>query len=268
MKEKKYTIFYSWQSDDKKSKNHIGKCLKRVVDLLGKDLTVEGRPVLDDSTKGKMGAVEIPATIMSKIDSCDVFVADLSFIGEYSKRKLVNQNVIYELGYMIGKRTDSRVVILFNSDSGEIKDLPFDISHRRIMSFSIQDDKGGEKLINGLSDLFSGYIRSDESPKRLLRNNTLDLDNEELDIMRLFKTMDDNKHIMVIRTLSGDSIYPASSVYDKRLLSKISAEQTPQKLIANLDGLVDKNILKVYMGGRNTMNYKLKKAGYDIIEKI
>ena len=94
MEQKGRVIFYSWQSDDKKSKKFIEKCLKNAIKSLGNDSVFEPRPILDDSTKGKMGAVDIPATIMEKIDNCDVFVADLSFIGEYNNRKFVNQNVL------------------------------------------------------------------------------------------------------------------------------------------------------------------------------
>ena len=106
--------------------------------------------------KGKMGALETPATIMKKIDECDVFVADLSYVGEYDNRKIVNQNVLYELGYMIGKKTADKVIMLFNNDLGEIKDLPFDISHRRVTPFSIKKRQGWRTAnVN-----FSHYIRS------------------------------------------------------------------------------------------------------------
>ena len=268
MKQKRHTIFYSWQSDDKKSKNFIEKCLKHAIATLEGDPTLDFRPELDDSTKGKMGAIEIPTTVTEKIDNCDVFVADLSFIGEYNNRKLVNQNVLYELGYMIGKKTAGRVIMLFNVDSGEIKDLPFDISHRRVMSFSIQNDEKGEQLTSNLSNLLSAYLQNAELWDRLPKDDKIELDNEELNIMKLFKSMDENKHIMIISTLGGNLIHPASSVYDKELLSKISSEQGPQKLVANLDGLVDKNVLKYYMGGKNTPNYILKKLGYKIIENL
>lgn len=268
MEQKKRIIFYSWQSDDRKSKNFIEKCLKNAIKTLEGDPALDFRPELDDSTKGRMGAVDIPATITEKIDNCDVFVADLSFVGEYNNRKLVNQNVLYELGYMIGKRTANRVIMLFNADSGEIKDLPFDISHRRVIPFSIQNDKKGEQLTPSLANLLSTYLQNAELWERLPKNIEIELDSEELDIMKLFKSMDENKHIMVTNTLGGSLIYPASNTYDKELLSKISSEQGSQKLIANLDGLADKNVLKYYMGGRNTPNYTLKKLGYDIIEKL
>lgn len=268
MGQKRRVIFYSWQSDDKQSKNFIEKCLKNAIKSLEDDPTLDSRPTLDDSTKGKMGAVDIPATIMEKIDNCDVFVADLSFIGEHNRRKLINQNVLYELGYMIGKRTENRVIMLFNSDFGEIKDLPFDISHRRVMPFSIQNDKKGNQLTSSLTNLLSVYLQNAELWEKLPKDDEIELDNEELDIMKLFKSMDENKHIMVINTLSGGSIYPASNTYDKELLSKILSEQDPRKLVANLDGLADKNILKYYVGGKNTPNYTLKKLGYNIIEKL
>ena len=77
MEQKQRTIFYSWQSDDAVTKNYLYKCLNRVVKNIKNDSIIDGDIVLDESTKNKMGAVDIPATIMEKIDKCDVFVADL-----------------------------------------------------------------------------------------------------------------------------------------------------------------------------------------------
>ena len=267
MKQKGRVIFYSWQSDDKKSKNFIEKCLKNAIKSLGNDSVFEPRPILDDSTKGKMGAVDIPATIMEKIDNCDVFIADLSFIGEYNNRKFVNQNVLYELGYMVGKRTASRVIMLFNSDLGEIKDLPFDISHHRVMSFSMQNDKKGEQLTSNLINLLSAYLQNAELWERLPRTEEGELDAEELDIMRFFATIKDDKRVLATRTMSGFLIQ-AVNICDDNLLKSLIESQGENKVVANLDDLAKKGVLKLFHSKKGTPNYELTKLGYNIIGKL
>ncbi|MDO5475380.1 MAG: hypothetical protein Q4F61_03300 [Candidatus Saccharibacteria bacterium] len=267
MEQKGRVIFYSWQSNDKKSKNFIEKSLKNAIKSLENDPVLESRPILDDSTKGKIGAVDIPATITEKIDNCDVFVADLSFIAEYNNRKFVNQNVLYELGYMIGKRTADRVIMLFNSDSGEIRDLPFDISHRRVMPFSIKNDKKGEQLTSSLVNLLSVYLQNAELWEQLPKTDEIGLDAEELDIMKFFATIEDDKRVLVTRTMSGFLIQ-AANICDNDLLSSLIENQGENKFVANLDDLADKGVLKLIHSKKGTPNYELTKLGYNIIEKL
>lgn len=267
MEHKKRVIFYSWQSDDRKSKNFIEKCLKNAIKTLEGDPALDFRPELDDSTKGRMRAVDIPATITEKIDNCDVFVADLSFIGKHNNRKLVNQNVLYELGYMIGKRTANRVIMLFNADSGEIKDLPFDISHRRVMPFSIQNDKKGEQLSSNLANLLSAYLQIAELREQLPKTDEVELDAEELNIMKFFTTIEDDKRILTTRTMSG-FIIQAANICDNNLLNSLIKGQGENKFVANLDDLVKKGVLKLFHSKKGTPNYELTKLGYDIIEKL
>ena len=260
-------IFYSWQSDDKKTKNFIEKHLKNVIKSLGNNPKVEARPTLDDSTKGKIGAVDIPTTIAEKIDNCDVFVADMTFIGECGKRKLVNQNIMYELGYMIGKHGDSRAIMLFNADSGEIKDLPFDISHRRVLSFSIEKDPNGESLESTLANILPAYLENSQLIKKLPKDKEFDLDNEEIQILKLYATIEDDKRIMTSKTMGGYMINIPDR-HDDEMLNSLVGEQGEQKFVANLDDLAEKGILKLFFGSKGTPNYELAKSGFDIIENL
>lgn len=260
-------IFYSWQSDDKKTKNFIEKHLKNAIKTLKNNPKVESRPILDDSTKGKLGAVDIPATISEKIDSCDVFIADMTFIGECGKRKIVNQNVMYELGYMIGKHGDSRVIMLFNADSGGIKDLPFDISHRRVLSFSIEKDPNGESLESTIANILPAYLENSQLIKRLPKDEEFDLDNEEIQILKLYATIEENKKIIPTKTSSGYLIH-IPDIYDGEVLNKIIKEQGEQKIVANLDDMVEKGILKLEYTQKGTAIYALAKSGYSIIETL
>lgn len=267
MEQKQRTIFYSWQSDDAVTKNYLYKCLNRVVKNIKNDSIIDGDIVLDESTKNKMGAVDIPATIMEKIDKCDVFVADLSFIGEYNNRKLVNQNVIYELGYMIGKHTDNRVVMLFNTDSGKIKDLPFDISHRRVMPFSITKDEKGQQLEQNLTSLLTAYLQNAELLEKIPEKKEIDLDAEERDIVRLYSTIEKDKRIIVTRTMGGFLIRVVDN-HDEDLFNSLIDTQGENKFVANLDDLAAKGIIKKFLSQKGTPNYELTKLGYDIIANL
>ena len=260
-------IFYSWQSDDNKTKAFIDKHLKNAIKSLKNNPKLELRPVLDDSTKGKLGAVEIPDTIFKKIDDCDVFVADITFIGECGERRVVNQNVMYELGYAIGKHGDGRVIMLFNSDSGNIKDLPFDISHRRALRFSIDQDKNGESLESVFLNILPAYFENARLIKQLPKDKEFDLDNEEIAILKLYATIENDKRIMILRTLDGYMIN-IPDIHNDKMLGDVVKNQGEQKFVANLDDLVKKDILKFYLGSNSTSNYELGKSGFDIIEKL
>ena len=265
MQQKRGVIFYSWQSDDRDTKKFIKKCLRKAIGFISSDPILDFRPTLDDSTKGKMGAVEIPATIMKKIDECDVFVADLSYVGEYDNRKIVNQNVLYELGYMIGKKTADKVIMLFNNDLGEIKDLPFDISHRRVTPFSIKNDKAGEQLTSILATIIRSYLQNTDLQEKLPKTKMVELDAEELSIMKFFSTIANDKRIHVTKTM-GEPIIQSADRCDSNLLNSLIKKYGANRLVANLNDLAEKGVLKLFYSKKGTPNYELTKLGYNIIE--
>lgn len=132
---KKCTIFYSWQSDIKSSRNFISDCLDR----LGKRMKDIVLCDIDRDTQGLAGAPDIGDSIYEKIDSADIFIADVTIINrDYAGRKTPNPNVMIELGYAIRALGWDRIILLYNKDFGEIEELPFDINHRRITSFSLE----------------------------------------------------------------------------------------------------------------------------------
>lgn len=65
--------------------------------------------------------------------------------GDYVGRKTPNPNVMIELGYAIKSLDWDRIILLYDKDFGEIEELPFDINHRRITSFSLEscEEKAG-----------------------------------------------------------------------------------------------------------------------------
>lgn len=99
-----FKIFYSWQSDlpGSKTRNFIRECIDEAIDLAQESAAVEAER--DEATIGTTGSPNIVTTLLSKINDCDLFVADLSlcFIENQKKeKKSPNPNVLFELGYAV-----------------------------------------------------------------------------------------------------------------------------------------------------------------------
>ncbi len=135
----KCKIFYSWQSDIKESRNFISDCLKRVSSKKWNNVIVE----VDRDTVGMAGAPDIADAIFGKIDRTDLFVADITIINSECSctRKVSNPNVLLELGYAIKTLGWERIILLYNQDYGDAKDMPFDITHQRMTGYTLQDGK-------------------------------------------------------------------------------------------------------------------------------
>lgn len=148
------TVFYSWQSDIEKKHNRffIEECLEQAIKKIGKEIKILYN--LDRDTKNTDGTPDIASTIFEKINSCQLFVADITIINSNYQdlRKTPNPNVLVELGYAAGKIGWDKIICIFNSAYGNIEELPFDIKFRRILSykFNSESDKKlvKEQLIN------------------------------------------------------------------------------------------------------------------------
>lgn len=160
MKDNKPIIFYSWQSDHSKTRYFIEAALRAAIENLAENPNIELAPRFDKDTQGKVGSINIPTTIRKKIDSANVFVADMTLVDEgKSGRAMVNQNVMYELGYAAGKLGDEATIVLLNTDLGDKRLLPFDIAQNRVVDFSLTDDKKGEKLTKTLEDILTQHLQ-------------------------------------------------------------------------------------------------------------
>lgn len=135
----KLKIFYSWQSDlpGNKTRNFIRECIDEAIDFAQKSEAVEAER--DEATTGTTGSPNIVTTLFSKIDNCDLFIADLSlcFTEDWqNEKKSPNPNVLFELGYAVKTLGWERVICLCNTDYGD--KYPFDIAHNRITDFSLE----------------------------------------------------------------------------------------------------------------------------------
>lgn len=148
MSNSQITIFYSWQSDlpGSETRNIIQDAIKDAVKLLRDTVDIEA----DRDTKGEYGSPDIAQTIFSKIDDCDIFIADVSAVCQYETtdkdgnkkvKYMPNPNVMLELGYATHGVGWENVICVLNADYGAPEDMPFDIASRRLTPFSTKDGK-------------------------------------------------------------------------------------------------------------------------------
>lgn len=132
-----FNIFFSWQSDIKDNKNIIRKGIKDACQKLkqsnGYDINI------DEATRNIPGAPKIEDSIKDKINSCDIFIADITPITQYNGKQYPNSNVIFELGFAMRCMEVSRIIIIAKKGSYDANELPFDINHQR---FGVFDDRG------------------------------------------------------------------------------------------------------------------------------
>jgi hypothetical protein len=92
-------------------------------------------------TAGVAGSPDIAATIFGKIDTADVFLADITLVTEDGAgRPSPNPNVLIELGYAVKVLTWNRVVLMMNTQFGGPELLPFDLKMRRVITYSAPSD--------------------------------------------------------------------------------------------------------------------------------
>lgn len=184
-------VFWSWQSDHegKVSRHFIRDALEQAIEALKEVSEVEDSPReplnhlhLDHDRKGVPGSPDLAATIFSKIDKTNVFVADVTPVAVSSRgRKVMNPNVAIELGYAIKSLSSEKVVMIMNLAYGEYNDLPFDLKHKAFpITYFLPEDadksdvkREAGKLIGKLKGAIVSYIdgvMSEESGKDLDRS--------------------------------------------------------------------------------------------------
>lgn len=224
-------------------------------------------PRLDKDTQGTVGSPSIVNAIKDKIDHCGIFVADVSIVDESKAgKKLVNQNVMFELGYAIARRSEMNIIMLFNADLGTPKDLPFDISHHRVLQFSLkQDDKKGTKLKQKLEDALITHLHALIEQEVSYIDHTLGA--IQLLVMRVFSETAGDKRIVISRTILGwPTIYTVGST-NRTLLRELNSLDI-QEVAANMDDLVGSGILTSSISDKGASYYSLTKQGYEMIRVL
>src|SRR5688572_27245270 len=113
-------IFFSWQSWNSRKTNwyFIEEAIKNAIKNINARDDIELELALDRATDGESGAVDIADTILKKIEECDVFVCDITFVSEFinaddkTVHKIPNPNILFELGYAAKCLNDWNRIIL------------------------------------------------------------------------------------------------------------------------------------------------------------
>lgn len=152
-----FTVFYSWQSDLPKETNQ--GVIKGAIGIASNKLENEFKEIdlritLDEATRDLPGSPHIPSAIFDKIASADAFICDITTINKevieaiknlqategrkkpQEVRTVPNPNVMIELGYAIALLGWERIIMLFNTSYGDLKDAPFDIVVNRITDYN------------------------------------------------------------------------------------------------------------------------------------
>ena len=163
-----FKIFYSWQSDlpSNTNRNFIRQCINEAIVFAKETETIEAER--DEATLGTTGSPDIVATIFSKIDECDLFIADVSLCyteDQNKEKKSPNPNVLVELGYAIKVLGLERVICLCNTVYGE--DYPFDIEHNRLTKYSLSSGMNKQNAKNYIKNtIFENIVELRKQPIR------------------------------------------------------------------------------------------------------
>jgi hypothetical protein len=98
---RKVSVFYAWQSDTPHRFNRylIRMALEMAARRLNADQALDVELTIDSDTQGVPGQPPVTETILKKIDACDIFAPDLTFVAKTEVEKFIpNPNVMVEYG--------------------------------------------------------------------------------------------------------------------------------------------------------------------------
>ncbi len=136
-----FRVFYSWQSDikPKYNRNFIESSLESAIKKVNENHSDGPLLSVDKDTRGVPGSPDIINTILQKIDNSICFVADITPVDKTSEIFIPNPNVMFELGYALSALGFERVILICNTAKCELKDLPFDLGLKRIMTYNYSE---------------------------------------------------------------------------------------------------------------------------------
>lgn len=130
-----YKVFFAWQSQKKDINKFLKEQLKKTKNKLKEDNSIDIE-IIYSPTQNDSGSPNIVDKIKEQIYSSDVFIGDITPIDD--NNCISNSNVMYELGLAEVFMGESRVILLLSKDI-DIKNMAFDINHKRISTFNIKD---------------------------------------------------------------------------------------------------------------------------------
>jgi hypothetical protein len=112
-----------------------GEPLTQAADQFG--VSREQVKVVQCNGRGK--PVDIARFIVETVPTCHALVGDVSFInaaGEGQTRRTPNPNTMFEIGLATQCLGPGKVILVFNTDSGRARDLPFDVRNQAMIFWS------------------------------------------------------------------------------------------------------------------------------------
>ena len=164
---KEFKVFFSWQADlpSNQTKRFIEDCIDVAKANIPKSIVL----VPDEATRNRFGTPDITNSIDEKILECDLFIADVSIVGNYivtknsedeepETKSTPNANVLLELGYAAGTVSWDRCICLANLKYGTPSELPFDLNHRRVTPYSFTNKKSREAEVLRIAEIIKETV--------------------------------------------------------------------------------------------------------------
>ena len=184
----KLKVFYSWQSDlpNKTNRQFIQTCIEKALINIHENNKSISEYLIDSDSRDESGTPELASTIFSRIDQCDIFVADVSIINQNSQyRKVCNPNVLIELGYASSKLGWEKILCVYNLTYGQIEDLPFDIRHRKPLTYNADNKLLTKVLTTQIQSIIDNHISNKKYFSSIKREIDLSLQAILIDISKL-----------------------------------------------------------------------------------
>ena len=172
------TIFYAWQSDRPKkvTRDLIHGAAEAACKRITENESNSWNLTLDSDTQDVAGMCDIPNTILDKIKRCDMFLADLTFVGKThnseDEQLMPNSNVLFELGFAANCLGFDSLIGVVNKAYGGIEGQVFDIKRRSSLSYSLPEGadsqtiaKERERLSRRLEGVFRATIETVIAPR-------------------------------------------------------------------------------------------------------
>jgi hypothetical protein len=121
---------------------------------------------VDSDIQNVPGSPDLAATILDKIDSSGVVVADVTSVGKVvvsadDEKKLINSNVAIELGYALKAVADRNVLLVFNQHYGSHEELPFDLRHKGgSITFNLPPDSDSKRIAEERKKLKDRFVNA------------------------------------------------------------------------------------------------------------
>lgn len=147
-----YKIFYSWQSDNDKVASDVETAIEKAV----KNLSAKGYSIKIEQGGGGLGFISIEDAVRMKIQSCDLFIGDVTPVGKVKGRKKVlpNANVLYEMGVATEVLSADRIIAVavdgVSSVKWRVEDMPFDFNHYGLSIIDPSKPSTINKFVNAI----------------------------------------------------------------------------------------------------------------------